>query len=133
MIFAVFTGFSFARISRLWRIASIAGMFAARAEGIHADKSTVTSATAAAILAASMETHMRMGIGKPSAENPSPIKSSVIPMPPIPERIPSGIPTVLTHRASKSTMPRSCLRVAPMDASSPNCRVRSDTDMENAL
>ena len=56
-----------------------------------------------------------------------------MPIPPIPTRMPSGMPTALTASASNSTILRSCFFVAPTEDSRPNCLVRSETEMENAL
>lgn len=43
------------------------------------------------------------------------------------------MPAALTSSASVITIRRICGRVAPTDESRPNCRVRSDTEMEKAL
>ena len=56
-----------------------------------------------------------------------------MPIPPIPTRMPSGMPTMLTASASNSTILRSCFLVAPTEDNRPNCLVRSETEMENAL
>jgi len=56
-----------------------------------------------------------------------------MPIPPIPTRMPSGMPTALTASASNSTIFRSCFFVAPTEDNRPNCLVRSETEMENAL
>ena len=54
-------------------------------------------------------------------------------MPAMPERTPSGIPMADSTAASYSTQWVSCRRVAPTEESRPNWRVRSETEMENAL
>ena len=54
-------------------------------------------------------------------------------MPSIPARIPRGMPTALTARASVKTIDRFCFFVAPTERSNPNCFVRSATEMEKAL
>ena len=54
-------------------------------------------------------------------------------MPPMPDKIPTGMPMALTASASKNTIRRSCFFVAPMEESRPNCFVRSDTEMAKAL
>ena len=119
----------------LWRIASTADTLVALFEGIHAEISTVISAITAAITTDSHDTQSRRGIcSLPTMElNLSPSRRSVIPMPPIPTRIPSGIPMALTVNASNVTILLSCFLVAPTDESRPNCFVLSDTEMENAL
>ena len=52
---------------------------------------------------------------------------------PIPQRMPKGIPMAEITPASYSTDRRSWPRVAPTERNSPNCRVRSETEMEKAL
>ena len=54
-------------------------------------------------------------------------------MPKSPDKIPRGMPMQPKNTASNNTLPVSCRLVAPMEDSSPNCRVRSLTEMENAL
>ena len=121
-------------MSMLWRIASTAETPVALMDGIHAEIRTVISAMAAAMTTACHDTQIRMGVSvRTMEENLSPIRSSVMPIPPMPTRMPSGIPTALTASASNSTILRSCFFVAPTEDRRPNCFVRSETEMENAL
>ena len=121
-------------MSMLWRIASTAETPVALLDGIHAEIRTVMSAMAAAMRTACHDTQIRMGMSaRTMEENLSPIRSSVMPIPPMPTRIPSGMPTMLTASASNSTILRSCFFVAPTEDRRPNCFVRSETEMENAL
>ena len=68
-----------------------------------------------------------------SAENPAPVSCSTAAVPPMPKRIPQGMPTAPSINASTSTDRRSWRLEAPSDASSPNWRVRSATEIENEL
>ena len=80
------------------------------------------------------ETRKRMGISAAIIPwNIPPMKCSVTAMPPIPQRMPKGIPMAEITPASYSTDRRSWPRVAPTERNSPNCRVRSETEMEKAL
>ena len=54
-------------------------------------------------------------------------------LPAMPAKRPIGTPTAPSSSASASTVLRSCRFEAPREASSPNCRVRSATEMANAL
>ena len=54
-------------------------------------------------------------------------------VPATPAKRPIGTPTAPSSSASASTVLRSCRFEAPREASSPNCRVRSATEMANAL
>ena len=101
----------------------------ARFAGMCAEISTVTSAMAAASAMASGEACTRM----PSRNATPESRRNVTPMPAIPESTPSGMPMSESSSASYTTLARSCFFVAPMETSSPNCRVRSDTEMANAL
>ena len=124
-----------ALMSLLCRIASTAVIFIARLDGIQAEIKTVISAVTAAAITDSGDTQIRIGMTRlePIDMKRSPISKSVTPMPAMPTKIPRGIPIRLTANASNSTLLRSCRLVAPIEDSSPNCLVRSDTEIEKAL
>ena len=65
--------------------------------------------------------------------NKSPQSHSVSPIPPMPTKRPIGMPHMHSANASKRTDRLIWLRVAPIEASKPNCFVLSLTEIENAL
>ena len=112
----------------------MAETFVALFEGTIAEISTVKRAIATAITNDRTDTLNFNGIGYPiKALNLLPTKSKVIPIPPTPAKIPRGMPTALTIKASDTTILFSCFFVAPTDESRPNCLVLSATEMEKAL
>ena len=108
----------------------------ARPAGIHADTSAVKMHISAAassphgVITRYMLTFSPLPSKKPKESRRH---HSVIPIPAHPASIPSGIPIAQSTSASYMTVPRNCLRVAPIDLSIPNWRVRSLTDIENEL
>ena len=120
--------------SRACLIASMAEIFIARRDGIHAETKTVNTATVTATATACHETEKLMPNGASSTDlNKSPQSHSVIPIPPMPTRRPIGMPHTHSANASKRTDRLIWLRVAPIEASKPNCFVLSLTEIENAL
>ena len=115
-------------------MASIAVTLVARRQGIHADINTVAAAITAANSTESHDICKFTLYGEDIILlNLSPTHKNVIHIPIIPTTMPIGMPITDTAVASKR-MERFIWRlVAPIDVKSPNWRVRSETDMENAL
>ena len=113
-------------------MASTAETRAARADGTQAltSKVAIDSAAAAANAPASTCTASPADPDPNIAANASCDDEDA---PATPAKRPIGTPTAPSSSASASTVLRSCRFEAPREASSPNCRVRSATEMANAL
>ena len=115
-------------------MASTADTRPARNAGIHALTRSVTSESTAETISDTGSTAKESPSPTPSsAENPAPVSPSTAAVPPMPSSIPHGMPTAPSSSASTSTDRRSWRLEAPSDASSPNWRVRSATEIENEL
>jgi hypothetical protein len=123
------------RTSCVWRMASTAETRAARADGTQAltSKVAIDSAAAAANAPASTCTASPADPDPNIAANASCDDENAPAVPATPAKRPIGTPTAPSSSASASTVLRSCRFEAPREASSPNCRVRSATEMANAL
>ena len=123
--------------SCVWRMASVAATRPARSAGIHALTKIVTreSATESAMNAGfTLMDGSSIALSAPtSAAQPSPVSANTTAVPAIPSTPPTGMPATASIPASASTLRRSCRLDAPSEDNSPNWRVRSDTEIANAL
>ena len=107
----------------------------ARFAGIHTDTSTVTKVSAEA----AASTHPFTATLKATSPEPAsweiagPSAAKVTAHPAKPISRPQGMPMRATMSPSSTTARRSCRREAPTEDRSPNCLMRSATEMLNAL
>ena len=122
------------RTSWVWRMASTADTRAARRAGTQALATSVASESAAAAASTAASTCTGTPPPVPTSEvNASCDRANAPTVPATPSTSPSGTPTAPSTSASASTVRRSCRLDAPSEAKSPNCRVRSATEMAKAL
>ena len=123
------------RTSCVWRMASTADTRAARADGTQALTSSVANDRPAATASAPASTCTRRPVAPaPSiAANASCDAANTPAVPATPANRPRGTPRRPSSSASVNTVRRSWRFEAPSEANRPNCRVRSATDMANAL
>ena len=127
-------------ISCLWRIASIGVIFDAFLAGIKAEIKIVNILTRIIPMIAQAGTTVFICILLSFTPAIIPVEMilwptnfSVMPIPKIPAKIPTGIPIAPKIAPSKYTLFRFCDLVAPTDASIPRYLTRSESDIPKAL
>ena len=107
----------------------------ARFAGIHTDTSTVTNVSTEAAASTQPFTATRKATSPEPAswEMAGPSAAKVAAHPARPMRSPQGMPMTATMAPSSTTARRSCRRDAPTEDRSPNCLMRSATEMLKAL
>ena len=107
----------------------------ARFAGIHTDTSTVTKVSTEATSSTQPFTATRKGTSTDPASwaSAGPKAAKVTAHPAKPMRSPQGMPMTATMAPSSTTARRSCRREAPTEDRSPNCLMRSATEMLKAM